>query len=56
MKPTGQWLKAQRIKRGITLTSMASHMGYTSAYIWDLERGNRKFHPRLIAKYLKGLR
>lgn len=49
-------LRERRLKRGITLTALASLMDISVPYLWDLENEHRPMSGRLREKYLSGLR
>lgn len=45
-----------RIRRGVLLRKLAERMGISAVYLSDLERGNRYWTSRNIAKWVKSLK
>jgi len=45
------WLRAERQESGVTLRAMARRLGFSAAYVSDVERGRRAALPRLVAEY-----
>jgi len=52
----GAAMRAKRIAAKHSLRSVAGFMGFSAAYISDLERGNRAFSEELITVYEKAIR
>lgn len=53
--PTGKKARALRIDAGITLRKFAERMGFTPAYVSDLELGRRAWSERMVDKYERAL-
>jgi transcriptional regulator with XRE-family HTH domain len=51
----GPVLKARREERGIRAIDMAGHLGISDTFLYDLERGNRRWTNEVLEKYLEGL-
>lgn len=47
----GNKFKALRLDYGISQRLIAKRMGFSAAYLADLEHGTRKWSPRLIEMY-----
>jgi hypothetical protein len=47
----GRWLRLEREIAGMTLREMARHLGYSAAYICDVEHGRRHCSPRIREAY-----
>lgn len=52
---TGRKLKRQRVAVGVPLQAIADSMGFTRAYLHDLEIDKRRWSAKLLKAYLKGL-
>lgn len=50
-KSVGVEMRALRLKANFTQEAVAKEMGYTGAYICDLEKGRRYWTPALIEIY-----
>lgn len=51
----GPVLKARREEKGIKAVTMATHVGISETYIYDLEKGHRRWTNEFVEKYLEGL-
>lgn len=51
----GPQLRVEREKHGITAVDMAAYCGISPAFLFDLERDNRRWTNEVYEKYLKGL-
>ena len=51
----GPILKEEREGLGITQVDMAGHMSISTTFLYDLERGNRRWTNELLASYQAGL-
>lgn len=51
----GQILKGERERVGVEQKELAEYMGISATYLYDLERGNRRWTNEYLAAYLKGL-
>lgn len=49
----GAKMRALRTKNGITLREMAGRLGFSPAYISDLERGRRQWREELMRDFNK---
>lgn len=49
-------MRSVREKAGKSLRHVADKLGYTAAYISDLERGNRPFTEEMIVRYKAALK
>lgn len=49
-------MKAIRLKAGAPLEKVAAFIGVKRQYIYDLERGNRRWNQDLITKYQNALK
>lgn len=47
----GEWLRAQRIKAGLSLREMAARMGFSAQYVSDVEKNRRNCLPKFRAAY-----
>lgn len=52
----GWQMRSVREKAGKSLRHVADKLGYTAAYISDLERGNRPFTEEMIVRYKAALK
>lgn len=52
-REVGRTLKQQREASGVTLREVGRRMGFSAAYISDLEHGRRAWNATRIAAYLK---
>lgn len=51
----GQKFKAERIKRDVGLRELARRMGYSPAYISELEHGKKAWSKHLKDRFMKEL-
>lgn len=51
----GARLRSEREGRKVTVTAVAGALGYTKAYISDLELGRRRWSPVLVERYRAAL-
>lgn len=51
----GQVLREEREKAGITGVAMSEHMGISTTFLYDLEKGGRRWTNELLAAYQGGL-
>lgn len=47
----GAWLRAQRLKAGLTLREMARRLDFSAVYISDVERNLRHCSPKIREAY-----
>lgn len=47
----GGWLRARRLRAGLTLREMARRTGFSAPYICDIELNRRKCLPNMRAAY-----
>jgi predicted transcriptional regulator len=55
-KVTGARMRAMREGKGLTLREVARRMGFSAAYLCDLELGRRIWNTKVIALYLSAIR
>jgi transcriptional regulator with XRE-family HTH domain len=48
---SGAWLRAQRLAAGVSLRALARALGFSPAYISDIERDHRRCPPRVLSAY-----
>jgi transcriptional regulator with XRE-family HTH domain len=47
----GDWLRTQRTRVGFSLRDMATRLGYSASYLWDIEKNRRKCSPKIRKAY-----
>lgn len=47
----GEWLRARRVAAGLSLRAMAARVGFTAAYLCDIEKNRRNCLPAMRAEY-----
>lgn len=52
---TGPVLRAERDKAGVLQKDVATHMGISETYVYDLESGRRPWTNELVAAYQKAV-
>lgn len=53
---TGMKMRAIRLKAKAPLEKVATYMGFTRQYIYDLEMGNNRWNQVLIQRYQNALK
>lgn len=53
---TGMILRAERERAGVTLAAVASDMDISTAYLGDMERGNRDWNNRRVEQFRAAIR
>ena len=46
-----QWLRAIRRESGVSLRDAAKRLGFTAAYLCDIEKGRRNALPHIVKGY-----
>lgn len=49
----GEWLRARRVKAGVSLNDMASRLKRSAPYLSDIERNRRMPLAYIVAEYEK---